>query len=237
MKQFSCLFACVFCFQWCFAQGVEVPYEREQEILKKLGANTGNLAEMEMFDQRYEGVEGTPYLEDKWFENSKIQVEENLLTNLQLKYDVAYHHLVIKKNEKAFFLNTSLIRSFFVFDSLNNVWREFQRVHKRPKSPFYEVLAGERFQLLLAVSKQFQKASLEPGSFSSTGDRFVETEKFFVQTPQGDLFELKLSKKAFKEIFKESDEIAWKEKKATNAKLSDRGSLKQLFINLENALK
>ncbi len=205
--------------------------------LSKLGANntTGNsgINAIQVYDERYKGVKGTPFLQDEWAEGS-IYMANQIFSGLALKYDIYKQQLWVKSNDKVMVVSGYDLSKFelLVFQEQP---RTFSKLKSSSRDVFYEVLEEGTFTLLKLHEKTFQKANYE-GAFTVNNkyDEFRYKHRYFVLTTEGNLHSLKLGKQAFNDIFKEKATEAWAAKKKAGAVLHDELSLKKLVreVNL-----
>jgi hypothetical protein len=154
------------------------------------------------FDNRYEGVRGTPYLVSAWLPGT-VQLSTKVpLPELKLKYDASQRLLLLLRNSKdSMYLDMNRIESFVLRDPTKPEPRTFQRVYDAPdpalRREYFEVLVPGNYSLLKLQRKTLQKASYA-GAYSADRryDELVDQTDYFLRTADGRLQPLKLNQKA-----------------------------------------
>lgn len=154
------------------------------------------------FDNRYEGVRGTPYLIPSWLPGSVQLASKVPLPELKLKYDANQRLLLLLRNAKdSIYLDMNRIESFVLNDPTKTQPRAFKRFYDAPdpamRREYFEVLVPGNYSLLKLQRKTLQKASFA-GAYSADRryDELVDQTDYFVRTADGRLQPLKLNAKA-----------------------------------------
>lgn len=193
-----------------FAQTKNAP--ERQQIINEVGRDF-NQGAVQTFDERYEGVKGTPFLVDQWSPGKVTMRNGKVFANVELKYDLyrdeivvkhPYDHAVIpdKRTITQFSLDAEQANdsSYFVLvDDLPNS-RNF------PPNHFAQVLYGSLSQpdasTLLAVhKKKLIKANFE-GAYSANRryDEFSELmTSYYLIKPNGQSYQLKPTIKSIRQ--------------------------------------
>lgn len=169
-----------------------------QENLKALV--NGNQAVS--FDNRYEGVRGTPYLLTAWVPGT-IQLSSKVpLPETKLKYDANQRLLLMLRAPKdSIYLDMNRIEGFTLLDPTKPDGRTFQRVYDAPdpalRQEYFEVLAPGTYSLLKLQRKNLQKASYS-GAYSADRryDQLEDQIDYFIHVADGRLQPIKLTAKA-----------------------------------------
>ncbi|WP_299757018.1 hypothetical protein [uncultured Pontibacter sp.] len=173
-----------------------------QRNLQVLGED-GNSTPVQLFDNRYEGVKGSPYFLENWGKGS-ITVNNVTVEGVQLKYNV-FKNLLLYINAKGQPYETSLngIHQFEIQDSLTSQKYVFKRLpplgatdtelaHRLVLS-LYE---GQQLKLVMVPTKVFLKANYR-GAYSAhkAHDEIRDEAVFYLIGPDDAVSKVKLNKK------------------------------------------
>lgn len=202
MIRFALLFPLAFTTQVAFAQ-TNVPTGLDAERnLAELG-NTSNATMVRTYDNRYEGVKGTPYFIADW---SKATLTNNktLYKNVDVKYNVYENKILYRSADgKEFILEPIKVDSFVLTDKNSGQEYNFRQVPalaaQEPKlaNQFVVVLyEGKQSQLIMVPEKTLVKADFK-GAYSSgkAYDELVDSHNFYFAGPDKKLTKIKLNKK------------------------------------------
>lgn len=154
------------------------------------------------FDNRYEGVRGTPYLVPSWVPGKLQLTNKAPSPEVKLKYDAAQRLLVMLRASKdSMYLDMNKIEGFALLDPTKPEPRNFQRFYDAPdpalRREYFEVLAPGNYSLLKLQRKNLQKANYSgPYSADRRYDELVDQTDYFLRTTDGRLQPLKLNQKA-----------------------------------------
>ncbi len=191
-----------------------------QQIINEVGKDF-NQGAVQTFDERYEGVRGTPFLSDQWTRGIVTMRDGEVFNKVELKYDLyrdelvvkhPYDHAVIpeKRTITRFSLDTKQTKDsshFVLVDYLPN-FRKF------PPNHFAQVLYGSltnpNASTLLAVhDKKLIKADYE-GAFSANRpyDAFSETvTSYYLVKPNKQSYRLKPTLKSVRRLLNDKKAI------------------------------
>ena len=169
-----------------------------QENLKALVNGAAAIS----FDNRYEGVRGTPYLVPGWVPGTIQLASKVLLPETKLKYDASQRVLLMLRGPKdSIYIDMNRVEGFVLSDPTKLNDRTFQRIYDAPdpalRREYFEVLAPGSYSLLKLQRKTLQKASYS-GAYSTDRryDEIVDQTDYFIHTADGRLQPIKLTGKA-----------------------------------------
>ena len=179
-----------------YAQTKSAP--ERQQIVEEVGRNFSQNA-VQTFDERYEGVQGTPFLLDQWTLGRVAQRDGKAFTNVQLKYDLYRDEIVVKHPyDHAVIPEKHTVTEFSLrgesdADSLHFILVDYlPNYRKFPPNHFAQVLYGglqdSKTSTLLAVhEKKLIKADFQ-GAYSADRryDEFSEImTSYYLIKPDG----------------------------------------------------
>lgn len=153
------------------------------------------------FDNRYEGVEGSPFLNTEWHAGT-IEMKNGKRIQVDLlNFDVYQQEVVLEKENGAKVAPSKQhIESF----TIQKNGTDSLLFEKGAGGDFYQVLyADGENRLLKEYEKEFLKADFK-GAYASnrTADKFITKESFILESPEGTNSINKLSKRNLKKLFK-----------------------------------
>ncbi|SMC00492.1 hypothetical protein SAMN00120144_1246 [Hymenobacter roseosalivarius DSM 11622] len=169
-----------------------------QENLKSLVNGSAAIS----FDNRYEGVRGTPYLVAAWVPGTIQLASKVHLPETKLKYDANQRLLLMLRGPKdSTYVDMNKIEGFVLRDPTRTQPRAFQRFYDAPdpvlRREYFEVLAPGNYSFLKLQRKTLQKASYS-GAYSADRryDELLDQTDYYIRTADGRLQPLKLNSKA-----------------------------------------
>lgn len=161
------------------------------------------------FDNRYQGIRGTPYFLDSWVPGSLMIKKNNFgateeVKNLLLKYDVHGNQIaaVIAESKDTLLVNASFISSFRLNLPGYDKSIEFRAIPEahlvNPKlaDAFFAVLFDGKTKFVKGVSKTFVPANFKGGySAGISYDELAEETQYYFLSG-GQMFKTKLNRKA-----------------------------------------
>ncbi|GAA4297862.1 hypothetical protein [Nibribacter koreensis] len=206
-KHFFSLAFFAFMGHFCFAQNTVIGLAAQNNVK---AAASGSL--FQTFDNRYEGVRGTPFFMDAWLPGSILIKKNNSgateeFKNLKLKYDVHGNQLaaVVSETKDTILINANIISSFKVEipPYTNPVeFRTFtaaRSLDAQLVDVFFAVLHDGHNKLLKSVTKRFVKANFKGGySAGNSYDELVEEAQYYLLNDDR-MVKTKLTRKALVE--------------------------------------
>jgi hypothetical protein len=153
------------------------------------------------FDNRYEGVKGTPFFFDDWSLGSVLYDNTLFDKELEYRYDVIKNdlHIKFRSGEVRIPDNFHILQFSLKDQSGKTHFFDHALVQGERVDQFYEVLySGKQTQLLKLVKKDLRKADYK-GAYSTDqrSDEFTKTTKYFLRTKAGGTIEaIKIKRKA-----------------------------------------
>ncbi|MGB3852252.1 MAG: hypothetical protein WA958_19970 [Tunicatimonas sp.] len=197
-----------------YAQTKSAP--ERQQILDGVGNNNSQAA-VQTFDERYEGVRGTPFLSDQWAAGTVTLRDGKVHDKVQLKYDAYQDELVVKHPYDRAVIPDKLTITQFVLDSaqtgdsLHFVFVSYLPNNRKfPSNHFAQVLYGsftdsQNSTLLATHTRKLIKADYE-GAYSA--DRRYDAfgpimTSYYLIKPNGQTERFKPTQRAVRRLFKD----------------------------------
>lgn len=187
-----------------------------QQILNEVGKDF-NQGAVQTFDERYEGVKGTPFLVDQWSPGKVTMRNGKVYTSVALKYDLYRDEIVVKHPyDHAVIPDKRTITQFSLSAEHTNDSSYFILVdylpdsRKFPPNHFAQVLYGSLSDpgtsTLLAVhNRKLIKADYQGGySANRPYDEFSEImTSYYLIKPNGQSYRLKPTIKSIRRLLKD----------------------------------
>jgi hypothetical protein len=160
------------------------------------------------FDNRYEGVKGTPFFFDNWSLGSLVYDNHVFDKELEYRYDVIKNDLHIKfRSGEVRIPDNVHILQFTLKDATGKShFFDHALISGQKNDQFYEVLyAGKQCQLVKLMKKELRKADYK-GAYSSDqrSDEFITSTKYFLRTTaNGNYLPVKIKRKFLISAFPE----------------------------------
>jgi len=178
-----------------------------QENLFKIGGGDARRGVVRKFDNRYEGVKGSPFYFDYWAEGVIITQKGQQLENVKLKYNLHEDELIINRsNAGQYYFPKNKIKSFILKEKLLGTNIHFiknQHPKKKEEFQYYRIIFAGTVNLVEYTKVIFEKADFEGGY--SSNKRYDEFKKypsiyyFSASSPQPS--KLKTSANAISKLF------------------------------------
>jgi hypothetical protein len=197
-----------------YAQVKNTP--ERQQILNEVG-KSNNQSAVQTFDDRYEGVRGTPFLSDRWASGTVKLRNGKVHDKVQLKYDVYQDELVVKHPYDRAVIPDKLTITQFVLDSAQSgdslhfiLVRYLPNSRKFPSNHFAQVLYGslsdsQTSALLATHTRKLIKADYQ-GAYSA--DRRYDVfgpvmTSYYLVKPNGQTDRFKPTRRAVRQLLKD----------------------------------
>jgi hypothetical protein len=184
----------------------EIEGNDAQENLYKLGGQDADIGVVRKFDNRYEGVKGSPFYHDDWVNGKVVFESGRTAENIQLKYNVYEDELLILQSETgAIYTDKNNVTSFaFLHPDLQR--EEWFIKYPHPKKPgstqYFQVIFQGKVNLLGHNKIVFEKANYEGGySNDKRYDEFKSYTTFYYNTASTTPQKLKSSAGGVAKIF------------------------------------
>jgi len=154
------------------------------------------------FDNRYEGVKGSPYVFDDWRQGDiLVAKKDSTLRDLPVNFNTLNQTLVILQSSNSMAsAPIASVREIRIRDGSTRLFRVYDsgmvEAAAEPGPKLYEVLHENNLLLLKAHDKYFQEADYK-GAYSSgqTADEFFEQPKYYLRDVDGPFQAVKLRPK------------------------------------------
>jgi hypothetical protein len=201
MKRHLFIFTCslVLCFV-AEAQNKPTGYEAEQNMAT-VGTNNSSTV-VRSFDNRYQGMRGSPYLLSNWTPADITYANNKTATDVLVKYDVYSNQLVMRRPQGDSVVIISPVSGFLLKDVSSGKNRVFSRFNDAKtddpslKEELLEVLYEGKTALLIRYDKTIQKASYQ-GAYSANRpyDELQDEKNYYLRKPDQTFVKTKLNKK------------------------------------------
>jgi hypothetical protein len=177
-----------------------------QENLYKLGSQNADIGIVRKFDNRYEGVKGSPFYHEQWAKGKVVFESGRTAENIQLKYNIYEDELLILQPKTgAFYVDKNNVNSFAFLhpDMQHEEWFiKYPHPKKAGLTQYFRVLFQGRVNLLEHNKIVFEKANYE-GAYSNNKryDEFKNYATFYYSTSSAKPQKLKSSAGAVSKIF------------------------------------
>jgi len=183
-------------------------YERSPTNINTI-ANISPLSPGAMgFDDRYEGVKGTPLLYDDWVEGNLFLKDNTWIRNLKMNLDIHDNFLYIlsRENGQIFTLSNEEINEIHLFPEGETIlFRKFlpeQFDKKIDPDLLFEVLAQGEYIFMKLSKKLFREANYQQAySPDRRYDEFILSTSYYLTNSEGMLEKIKLTEKALCKLF------------------------------------
>ena len=187
----------------------------KQQIVDAVGKNF-NSGSVQTFDERYEGVKGSPLLSDEWADGEVHMKNGKVFDDLRIKYDLHRDEIVVKRQDGAEVIpDKNTVQSFHLDSTRTEPARHFIRIEylpnyrKFPYNRFAEVLYEGKSTLLLVRHRKFIKANYRGGYHANRPyDSFGEVMlQYYWIDSQGRTRELKPNHKSVLRLFSDKRKL------------------------------
>lgn len=172
-----------------------------QANLNAIAGAAGVGAIVRGFDNRYEGVKGSPLLIEQWLPGEVELTNGNRIINVQVKYDVLEHQLFLKtpRNDSVR-LSESYIKQFSVGEAGGaQTFRRGATINadESLKTTLLRVVAEGKYSLVQVPKKVFQKANYQ-GAYNAgvRYDEILDESAYYLVRPDGTSEKIKLNRKS-----------------------------------------
>ena len=183
-----------------------------EQNLELIGSSTEDVAVVRTVDNRYEGVEGTPYLFDDWmsgvlFKGGKEGGKERKIGHKGLNYDLINDELVYKDPKGPEYVLSKSDYPEFHIDAANGKSKKF--INSEAFGFLEEIYDDNGNKLLAKRMKKFIPANFDgPYNANRRTDRIIEKPaNYFFKTAQGEIIPLGNKKKMIKKALKDNPSI------------------------------
>lgn len=201
MNRFAILFPLAFATQVAFAQSAPTGLDAQGNLADLANGNSANL--VRTYDNRYEGVKGTPFFIDDW-RKATLTNNKTLYSNVDVKYNIYENNILYRSADgKEFILEPTKVDSFVLTDKNTKQEYDFRQVpalaaqDAKFVNQFVVILhEGKQSQLIMVPEKTLVKADFKgPYSSGKAYDELVDSQSFYFVGPDKKVTKVKLNKK------------------------------------------
>lgn len=184
------------------AQTNKINGQASQQNLNELATINNLNGVVNVYDNRYEGVRGTPYFNKNWGA-ATIKMEDAIFEDIVVKYNVYENKLLYYKKGQLMELELTKVNSFVIKDTLGLHTYDFRKVEsmanlsQKLNDRFGLVLHdGSKAKLFILPAKEYIKADYK-GTYSSgtAYDQLVDSNTLYFVDNKGVIQKIKLNRK------------------------------------------
>jgi hypothetical protein len=158
-----------------------------QENLYKIGSISADVGVVRKFDNRYEGVKGSPFFNDEWLDGSIEFEDGKVAEDVKLKYNIYEDELILlQPNVGSIYLDREKIGSF----TLNypekfghELFIKYMHPVKTDLTQYYRVVFAGKVNLLEHTKIVYEKANFQGGySNDKKYDEFKQYPSYYSQS-------------------------------------------------------
>lgn len=203
MKRIALFIPIAFASQMALAQTNEPTGLDAERNLAELG-NSRNATMVRTYDNRYQGVRGTPFFNEDWAK-ATITTNNTIYENVDVKYNLYENELLYRKPDgKEFVLTNANVDGFVLRDGKSKQGHPFKKfpalAAEDAKLAQQFVLAlhdGRKVQLVMVPQKLMVKANFKgPYSSGNKYDEFQDMQSYYLIGPEQAVQKVKLNKKS-----------------------------------------
>ena len=215
------------------AQNVSVPEDYEaKENLRELGSTDGT-GNVRTFDNRYEGVKGTPYIFEEWYPGEIFLSSRQKVAIGQMNYNCFENEIVYKEpgSDVVRVMNRYKVDLFQVNQGGEKLNFIPLKLKENEEAIFVQVLYDQASRVYKFYQKEFLKANYEGGySADRKYDEFVDKyDLLLMKEGESTIYKLKNSKKYVISLFPEKEKEISSYIKQNNLDLKDAESIVKLM--------
>lgn len=161
-------------------------------------------------EKKYSGVEGSPYLFDKWLKGEVILTDSKVKEDISIRYNSYEDQVEVVNNGQTLVLDPGAIKGFTIYtydENGSKITHHFQNgfaMESYSKDNFFQVLYDGENKLLVKLKNQLVEGANNSYSGATMGDRFLTSKKYFIVKEDGTAHDIKLRKRDLKKLFSEN---------------------------------
>lgn len=157
------------------------------------------------FNNRYEGIKGSPYYHDDWLKGTLELENGKVVKDVEMKLNLYENELIVKDGKQSGIINRALVKGFSLgfADQIDAHFARYPTYDKSGSDLYYKILHEGKMTLLENIKIIYEKASFEGAySVNKTYDEFKQYPSYFFITADSDKPQkIKSTNKAFLKIF------------------------------------
>ncbi|QJD80240.1 hypothetical protein [Spirosoma rhododendri] len=186
--------------------GYVISQQERQQMVDMASAPGMGVGNVRTFDQRYEGLRGTPYMFPYWAKGYVVLTTGQRYDKARIKYDAYHQELLITQppiRPDSILIDRERVSWFVIQTPDSNgaiLFRRFPDLRAADanlKNSYYRVLSDGPHTLLQRISKTFRPASYQ-GTYSRDVryDAFDNKTDYYILSPDQRLSKVKLTTKS-----------------------------------------
>ncbi|SNC65825.1 hypothetical protein SAMN06265337_1403 [Hymenobacter gelipurpurascens] len=192
------------------------PANKEQQAVDQLrSANSAADDTYFIFNHRYQGIKGTPFLSQYWQKADLRLQSDKVMKDVPIKYDLMENKLIaLRKEGDSIILASGLVKEFVLHDmALKPLMEPVDKLYRRYSflqdsklvDAYFEVLSeGKEVVLLKRVRKNMMRASQEASyNTGNNADQILSRTEYYVFAANGKAKPVKLSRKGLDKALEE----------------------------------
>lgn len=183
-----------------------------QQNLDNIGNSTGDKGIVRIFDNRYDGVVGSPFFAEKWLEGTIVLENNRTVGDLKLKYNMFEDELImLMPKTGSIYVDREKVRSFSLLKDAGEIlfFKKYHHPNQSEQSRYFRALCQGKMNLWEHTRVIFEKANFESGySIDKKYDEFKQyPELYYTSASMSFPVKLKTSSTAFVKIFPEHQDL------------------------------
>ncbi len=184
----------------------EIEGNDAQQNLDKLGSFTGDNGVVRIFDNRYEGIVGSPFYNDNWLEGTIVLESNRTIGPVKLKYNMFEEELIMQQPKTgSIYVDKEKVLSFSLLNEIGETFffNKYHRPDQPEKSRYFRALHKGKMILWEHTKVVFEKANFQGGySIDKKYDEFKQyPELYYTSGSMSFPDKLKTSTSAVVKIF------------------------------------
>ncbi|TGD82340.1 hypothetical protein [Hymenobacter wooponensis] len=197
------------------AQATAVANKEQQAVDQLRIANNAADDTYYIFNHRYSGVKGTPFLSQYWQKADLRLQSDKVMKDVPIKYNIMENKLVaLRKEGDSIILASGLVKEFILHDMtfkplmepVDKLYRRYSFVQdSKIVDAYFEVLSeGKEVVLLKRVKKNMTRATQEVSyNTGSNADQILAKTEYYVFASNGKAGTVKLSRKGLEKALEQ----------------------------------
>jgi hypothetical protein len=177
-----------------------------QQNLDNIGNISGDKGIVRIFDNRYEGVVGSPFYTEKWLEGTIVLENNRTIEDVKLKYNMYEDELImLQPKTGSVYVDRDKVHSFILLNDAGetSLFKKYQHPGQPEQSQYFRALYQGKMSLWEHTKVIFEKANFQGGySIDKKYDEFKQyPELFYISGNMSFPAKLKTGTQAFVKIF------------------------------------
>lgn len=207
---FSLWLTCITTSSMCIAQ--EIEGNDAQQNLLKIGTISVEQGIIRKFDNRYEGVVGSPFYYEEWLEGTVVMENDRIIDDIKIKYNMYEDELIVLQPKSlSYYIDKKGVRSFTLQfpDGRKDIFKKYQQIDKPEQSQYFRAVYMGKINLWEHTKVIFEKANYQGGySSDKKYDEFKQySELYYTSAGMQNPAKIKSTSNAISKIFPDNGEL------------------------------